>query len=138
MQNQAPHDPWKITIATSRDDIEAPGAPAIRGALTLRQLLDKYSVTLGFQNAHLLEVLITLMTTGKVRVEFRTYTERLQVSKISDMLTKPTVIELFNEYLVSSKEAKISTPDVTRRITVQLPKISRESDGTKRRAPPTP
>ena len=138
MQKQSPHDYWKITIATSRDDIDAAGAPTIRGAVTLRQLLDKYSITLGFQNAHLLEMLVTLMTTGKVRVDFRSYTERLQVSSLSDLLTKPAVIELFNEYLVSSREAKVSAPDVTRRITVQLPRISSGSDDGQRRAPPMP
>jgi len=117
-------DNWGIQIATTREELEEPRQP-IHEVLTIRQLLDKYTVTLGFRNAHLLEILIVLMTTGKVVVEFRTFTERLELCDPARIMTRPATIELFNEYLVSSKEKKVSTgPEVTRRITVQMPKIA--------------
>jgi hypothetical protein len=132
-------DPLEIQISTLREERDNPDLTPVRGALSLRQLLDKYTLTLGFQNAHLLEVLATLLTTGKVYVEFRSYNERLQLQNFSDAMSRPAAVELFNEYLIRSREKKISSgPEGTRRITVQLPKIVTEAPGGPRRAPPTP
>ena len=129
----------EIQIDTLREERDNPGLTTVRGALSLRQLLDKYTLTLGLQNAHLLEVLTTLLTTGKVRVEFRSYNERLQLLSFSDAMSRPAAVELFNDYLVSSKEKKLlSAPEGTRRITVQLPKIVIDDPGATRRAPPVP
>jgi hypothetical protein len=133
-------DPWGIQVTSTREEFEDPSQLPVRENLTIRQVLDKYTVTLGFQNAHLLEVLITLMTTGKVCVEFRSHTERLQLSDFANIMTRPATIELFNEYLVSSKEKKVASgPEVTRRITVQLPRIVGVAPrNTPQRAPPVP
>lgn len=133
-------DRLEIQVTTQREERENPSLSPVRGALSLRQLLDKYTLTLGLQNAHLLEVLTTLLTTGKVYVEFRTYNERLQLLDFSDAMSRPAAVDLFNEYLVSSKEKKLSSaPEGTRRITVQLPKIVGESRGAAaRRSPPIP
>jgi hypothetical protein len=140
LPNDKRFEHWAIEVSSTRDEIDVPGQPPVREIITLKGVLDKYALTLGFQNAHLLEVLITLMTTGKVCVEFRSFTERLQLCDLSRIMTRPAAIELFNDYLVRSREKKISSgKEATRRITVQLPKISpvapRNMPG---RAPPVP
>ena len=132
-------DRLEIQVTTVREERENPGLPPTRGALSLKQLLDKYTLTLGLQNSYLLEILATLMTTGKVCVEFRSYNERLQLRNFSDAMSRPAALELFNEYLTISKEVKRpSGPEGTRRITVQLPRIVREDSGGPRQAPPMP
>jgi hypothetical protein len=132
-------DRLQIPIDTLREDRDTPHPRPIRETVTLKEILDKYTLTLGLQNAHLVEVVATLMTTGKVWVEFRAYTERLQLKNASDAISRPAALELFDEYLARSKEKKApSRAEGTRRITVQLPKIVLEPDGTPRRAPPTP
>jgi hypothetical protein len=132
-------DAWGIQLTVTREEREDVARAAIRETLTIKQLLDRYTVTLGFQNSHLLEVLITLMTTGKVVVEFRSHTDRLQLREFALIMTRPATIELFNEYLVNSKEKKVSSPEVTRRITVQLPKIVPVTPrNTPLRSPPVP
>jgi hypothetical protein len=129
----------EIQITALREEREDPSLPPTRAALSLKQLLDKYTLTLGLQNAHLLEVVTTLMTTGKVCVEFRSYNERLQLQNSSDAMSRPAAVEVFNEYLIRSKETKPSSDkEGTRRITVQLPKIVIDAPGGPRRAPPIP
>ena len=129
----------EIQILTVREERENPSLPPTRGALSVRQLLDKYTLTLGFQNEHLLEILITLMTAGKVCVEFRSYNERLQLRNSPEAMSRPAAVELFNEYLVISREKNLSSgPENTRHITVQLPKIVGDSPSGPRRAPTVP
>ncbi|HEY0257340.1 MAG TPA: hypothetical protein VGC39_07850 [Candidatus Methylacidiphilales bacterium] len=130
MENQStppsagiPNDAWGIQLTITREEREDVPRLAVRETVTIKQLLDRYTVTLGYRNSHLQEVLVTLMTTGKVVVEFRSHTDRLQLRDFGRIMTRPATIELFNEYLVNSKEQKISGPEVTKRITVQLPKI---------------
>ncbi len=130
-------DRLDIQITTVQEERDNPGLIPARGVLSLRQLLDKYTLTLGFQNAHLLEVVTTLLTTGKVCVEFRSHDERLQLLSSSDAMSQPAAVEVFNEYLHISKEKKVTpAADGTRRITVQLPKIVSPGPGVPHRAPP--
>ena len=133
------YDPWGIQVASISEEYEGL-APAIREVMTLKQLLDKYSITLGYQNTHLLEILITLMTTGKVCVEFRSHTERLELTDLAQSMTRPATVQLFNEYLAISKEKNVvSDKQATRRITVQLPRITGAiPKNMPRRAPPMP
>ena len=132
-------DRLEIQIITQREERENPNSPPTRGAVSLKQLLDKYTLTLGLQNAYLLEILATLMTTGKVCVEFRAYNERLQLRDSSEAMSRPAAVEVFNEYLVRSRENKLASgPEGTRHITVQLPRIVGDASGAPRRSPPLP
>ena len=100
--------------------------PPVRCIITLGQLLHKYMFALGYQSDNLLEVLVALMTTGKICVEFRNYNERLALKDPLKMMTRPATIQLFNDFLASMKADKkvISGSERTRRITVQMPKIA--------------
>jgi hypothetical protein len=46
-------DRLQILINTLREDRETPNSPPIRDTVTLKDILDKYTLTLGLQNAHL-------------------------------------------------------------------------------------
>jgi hypothetical protein len=115
----------QLTVIRQEWDVAA-NLPPVRCVITLGQMLHKYMFALGYQNNHLLEVLIALMTTGKICVEFRNYNERLELKDPSKMMTRPATIQLFNEYLASVKADKkvIFGSERTQRITVQMPKIA--------------
>jgi len=104
----------------------ATGQRPVQCVITLGQLLHKYMFSLGYKNDHLLAVLIALMTTGKICVEFRSYNERLALQDPSKMMTRPATVQLFNDFLASVKADKkvILGSERTQRITVQMPKIA--------------
>jgi len=102
------------------------GQRPVSCVITLEQLLNKYMFSLGYQNDHLLGVMIALMTTGKILVEFRSYHERLELQDPSQMMTRPATVQLFNQFLASVKADKkvVLGAERTQRITVQMPKIA--------------
>jgi len=114
-----------INLSVTRQEREIINPPPVTSEMTLKQMLDKYLFTLGYENAHLLEVLVALMTRGKICVEFRAYNERLALKDPTKMMSQPATVQLFNEYLASVKaNKKVSLAGArTQRITVQMPKI---------------
>jgi hypothetical protein len=112
-------------VTVTRQEREIVNPPPVKTEITLKQMLDKYLFALGYENAHLLEVLLALMTRGKICVEFRAYNERLALKDPLKMMTQPATIQLFNDYLTSVKaNKKVSiSGNQTQRITVQMPKI---------------
>jgi hypothetical protein len=102
------------------------GQLPVKCVITLGQMLHKYMFSLGYKNDNLLEVLVALMTTGKICVEFRSYNERLALKDPSQMMTRPATVQLFNDFLSSVKADKkvVLGSERTRRITVQMPKIA--------------
>jgi hypothetical protein len=67
------------------------------------------------------------MTTGKVRVEFRNYIERLELMDASNMMKRNETLQLFHDYLAGLNSTSGPMPlkrvGATQRITVQLPKL---------------
>ena len=129
---------FETQLTVIRQEWEAAvNQPPVRCVITLGQMLHKYMFALGYQNNHLLEVLIALMTTGKICVEFRNYNERLELKDPLKMMTRPATIQLFNEYLASVKADKkvILGSERTQKITVQLPKIAGATSSGKLVAP---
>jgi len=122
---------YEIILVVTRQEREVVNPPPVTSEMTLKQMLDKYLFTLGYENAHLLEVLLALMTRGKICVEFRAYNERLALKDPSRMMTHPATIQLFNDYLASVRaNKKVSlTGERTQRITVQMPKIMAPPSG---------
>jgi hypothetical protein len=120
-----------IKLTVTRQEREVLNPPPVTSEMTLKEMLDKYLFTLGYENAHLLEVLLGLMTRGKICVEFRAYNERLALKDPAKMMTQPATIQLFNDYLASVRaNKKVSLAGGrTQRITVQMPKIA-PPDGT--------
>ena len=115
----------EIKVTTTRQEREGSDKPSVKGEITLKQMLDKYMFVLGYENSHLLEVLLALMTRGKICVEFRTFNERLELKDHSKIMSQPATVQLFNDYLSSVKANKKVDleKERTRRITVQMPKI---------------
>jgi hypothetical protein len=91
----------------------------------LADKIDEYVLKLGYSNAHVLGVLVQLLTLGKVRVDFRDYSERLQLLNLNDRMARTEAVELFDRHMLamSRKEEPVSLM-ATQKIVVQAPKVN--------------
>ncbi len=94
--------------------------------MSLSDKIDEYILKLGYSNAHVLVFLMQLLVEGKVSVDFRAYSERLELLDSSDEMNRAEVAALFDEHMHASDVARdgggISGP--TQRILIQMPKIN--------------
>ncbi len=94
--------------------------------MSLSEKIDEYILKLGYSNAHVLVFLMQLLVEGKVSVDFRAYSERLELLDSSDEMNRAEVAALFDEHMHASDVARggggISGP--TQRILIQMPKIN--------------
>lgn len=93
--------------------------------IPLAEKINEYVLKLGYSNAHVLGVLVQLLTGGKVRVDFRDYTERLQLVDTEDMMTRADAVALFDEHMQTLNKSGGGDDgiNVTQKIVVQMPKI---------------
>ena len=93
--------------------------------MPLSEKIDEYILKLGYSNAHVLVFLMQLLTEGKVTVDFREYSERLELLDSDDEMTRSEVAALFDEHMHSLNHAKdenfVSGP--TQKILLQMPKV---------------
>lgn len=86
---------------------------------TLADKMSEYIMRLGYSNDHTLSVILRLMTLGKVKVEFRDYRERLELASYGDMMARPQVIQMFDEFVAKINPAANESAGMTQRIVVQ-------------------
>ena len=93
--------------------------------IPLSTKIDEYILKLGYSNAHVLGILVQLLTNGKVRVDFRDYAERLSLITTGDLMTRGDAVELFDDHLktMNSQSAAGGDSNVTQKIVVQMPKV---------------
>lgn len=94
--------------------------------LTLAYKIDEYILKLGYSNAHVLSVTIQLLTRGKVRVDFRDYSERLTVLPSAGLMTPTQAAAVFDEHINrnrSRNEDDSSSLNTTQKIVVQAPRV---------------
>jgi len=84
---------------------------------TLGDKIDDYILKLGYSNAHVLGFVLELMTVGKVRLDFRAFSERLELRDPDLVMTRIEATSLFDEHIKLS-QCKKTTPgfDVTQKI----------------------
>ena len=93
---------------------------------TLAFKIDEYILKLGYSNAHVLSVTIQLLTRGKVRVDFRDYSERLTVMSDDGPMTSTQAASVFDEHITrnrSRNEEDASGSNMTQKIVVQAPRV---------------
>jgi hypothetical protein len=92
--------------------------------ITLASKIDEYVLKLGYSNAHVLGVLVQLLTLGKVRVDFRDYSERLQLLDPDDKMTRPEAVALFDDHMNALRGDEDSPSlNMTQKIVIQPPRI---------------
>jgi hypothetical protein len=81
-----------------------PGLPEEAGEVSpLSDKIDQYLVKLGYSNAHVLGIVVNLLTVGKVRVEFRHYSERLELLDPADKMTRGVAVDIFDRYITEKR-----------------------------------
>lgn len=93
--------------------------------VTLDVKLREYLLRLGFSNSQLLSIVVSLLTQGKIRVEFRNNVERITLKNVNDRMQRPQAVTLFDNFIQAlsseNKDAAAGTTS-TQRIIVQQPK----------------
>jgi hypothetical protein len=91
--------------------------------VTLDVKLREYLLRLGFSNSQLLSIVVSLLTQGKIRVEFRNNVERITLKSMNDRMLRPQAVTLFDNFIQSiSNGDQTPSPSATQRIIVQQPK----------------
>lgn len=90
--------------------------------MLLSEKIDEYIFRLGYSNTHTLGIVIQLLVTGKVRVDFRDHYERLQLAKKSDVMDRTHAVDLFDRHLDSHRKHETQTgQDFTQKIIIEPP-----------------
>ena len=99
------------------------GTVSAEEKLSLAELISRYLVQLGFDNVFTSGIIVQLLTKGKVRVDFRKVSERLELFRADDRMTAPQAMELFENYVTSMRtENEPTQKGKTVRIVVQKPR----------------
>mgnify|MGYP001397909833 FL=1 len=117
--------PEQIAVLITDRDIEGGIAGKVQAAeeMMLAALISKYLTKLGFQNALASSVVVQLLTHGKVRVDFSTTAERLELRDMRDMMSATDAMTLFDDYAKRLKTADDNAnKGKTMRIMVQKPR----------------
>jgi hypothetical protein len=101
------------------------GRAAETTTLSLGEKMDEYVFKMGCSSAHTLGVVVQLLTVGKIRLDFREHSERLQLENASDILSRAEAMQQTEAYLASMRDG-VSEPadglDATQKIIIQAPK----------------
>jgi hypothetical protein len=115
--------PDQILITTSiewiNEGITCRDRTGERATIKLSEKLGEYLTRLGYTSDHTIGLVLRLMTLGKVKVEFREYRERLELADYKDIMTRPKIIEMFDEFVAKLNPAGIESANMTQRIVVQ-------------------
>ncbi len=92
---------------------------------TLADKIEEYILKLGYSNSQTLGIVVQVLTQGKVRVDFRDHTERLQLFEEEALFSRTEAVDIFDKHIVNMK--KPPTPSdaastMTQRIVIQSPR----------------
>ncbi|MBI4027115.1 MAG: hypothetical protein HY360_19170 [Verrucomicrobia bacterium] len=101
---------------------------ATTAEVRLNEKLDDYLLRLGYSSAHITGIMVQLLTKTKVRVDFREYTERIELVNPEDQLSSTQAISLLEDYITAATGTDDSLDKVssTQRILVQGAKPPRK------------
>ena len=99
---------------------------------TLENCLDEFLLRLGQSNAHVLGVVIQVLTRKKVRVDFRDYNIRLELGLGESAMQRLDAVAVFDDYIKRhiNSDGEHSA-DSTQKIMVQSPRISLPKPGNR-------
>lgn len=93
--------------------------------IALEAVIDEFLLKLGQSNAHVLGVVIQLLTRGKVRVDFRDYNLRFEMAPGVNCMERSEAVAVFDDYIKRHKNPDGDrSADVTQKIMVQAPRVS--------------
>jgi len=89
--------------------------------------LHDYIVRLGYSSANLAGFIVQLFTHGKVRIDFSSHIERLELVDPKDGISGPQAMSLLEDFLEEIEKADLTsgakkTDETTQQIVIHLPK----------------
>ena len=90
--------------------------------IKLADKISDYIMRLGDSNSLCLNILIQLLTKGKVRVDFRDTSERLELINEQDRTSRPEAVLVFDHW-VQENGFKSEPPDATQKIVIEIPRV---------------
>ncbi len=126
-----PKHPRNIRIRIVHQDVEDGLLSSIKtvAEVSLAEKMSDYLVRLGYSNTHIMGIIVQLMTQTKVRVDFRSYTERLELVETPDRITSSQAISMLEDFIAEKTAPEDAQPSATnkqtQKIVVQLPKLGK-------------
>ena len=125
MSSPPPKTPQQIPVLLS--DRAIGGGIAHRAhakeELPLTEVISRYLTRMGLESALASGIIVQLLTSGKVRVDFSTAVQRLELKDLNDRMGAPEAMALFDNYAASLRTKDDSTgKGKTVRIMVQKPR----------------
>lgn len=117
----------QILIQQTKTNTASGASDAVtKEEMSLAKKIEEYQILLGNNTAHISAVVVQLLTLGKVRLDFREYTERLHLINKANMMDRMTAVPLVEAFLASLKSGETSAAgvDYTQKIIIQAPKRS--------------
>lgn len=122
--------PAHISITETQTSEHIESEASVR-TIKLSAKIDEFLFKLGYSSVHTVGILLQLMIDGKIRIDFKNYTERLEVVNKSQLLSRKDALEMFEHYISEHPDFKQEVAEtrsresiqsmVTQKIIVQLP-----------------
>lgn len=109
----------KLKVSIQQIEQGKLGSPVEKEMFLNRKILE-YLMQLGFDNSHVYNLIVTLLTKGKLRIEFRNYVERLELVEGEEKLTRPQAVSLVEEFIAQNRGQDMDF-ETTQRIVIQPP-----------------
>ncbi len=125
MSSSPPKTPHEITVLLSDRDIEGGIVHSNneKEELTLAEVISRYLTRMGLESALASSIIVQLLTSGKVRVDFSTAAQRLELKDLNDRMPAPEAMALIDNYAASLRTKDDSVgKGKTMRIMVQKPR----------------
>ena len=74
--------------------------------MSLGDKIDDYILKLGYSNAHVLGFVLELLAKGKVRLDFRAFSERLELQNPAFIMSRIEATSLFEEHIKTAHRTK--------------------------------
>jgi hypothetical protein len=91
--------------------------------VSLATKIDEYILKVGHSNTNVMSLVVQLLTIGKVRLDFRDYTERLELLNLSEIMSRPQAAAVFDQHLASGNKNDDASL-MTQKIVIQPPRAN--------------
>ena len=89
--------------------------------VTLASKIDEFILKVGHTSTHVMSVVVQLLTLGKVRLDFRDYSERLELLNLSEIMSRTQAAAVFEHHLAAAnRDDDVSL--MTQKIVIQPPR----------------
>ena len=89
---------------------------------TIADKIEELVLKVGYSNAQALSVILQILTNGKVRVDYRDYSQRIELKSASDMMCRVEAVEVFDSHMALMDSGNASMNDFTQKIVFQPPR----------------